>query len=88
MCGAHLLYAVGDSLEEAKAKLASQVEEYLFDALEGEDRAFAPALLLRCALVRDWVEYSALELRGRLHLPKLHAWATLFSAPIPPLPLS
>lgn len=51
------LYAVADTLEEAKAKLADQIEEYLYDALEGEDKEHAASLLLRRAAMQDWIEY-------------------------------
>ena len=51
------LYAVGDSLEDVKTKLCVQINEYLYDALEGEDKRFAAELLLRKAPLRDWVTY-------------------------------
>ena len=56
------LYAVGDTSEEAKAKLVEQIDEYIYDALEGEDKDFAAALLLRKAPMHDWLQYYAITL--------------------------
>jgi len=51
------LYAVGDTQLEARAKLNAEISEFLFDALEGEDRAFAANLLLRRAPWQEWATY-------------------------------
>ena len=55
------LYAVGDTLEEAKSKLYSQINEYIYDAIEGEDKEFAAELLLRKAPLKDWVIYHVID---------------------------
>jgi hypothetical protein len=56
------LYAVGDTREEAKSKLYAQIDEYLYDAFEGEDKEFATELLLRKAPLKDWIIYHAIDL--------------------------
>lgn len=55
------LYAVGDTLDEAKSKLYAQIEEYIYDATEGDDKDFAVELLLRKAPLRDWVIYHSVD---------------------------
>ncbi len=79
------LYAVGDSKEEAIAKLESQINEYLYDALEGEDKEFAAELLLRKAPLRDWVLYHILDFIQ--HCIRLHGTlGQVFKPTIPHLP--
>lgn len=51
------LAAQGDTLDEAKQKLESQISEYVFDALAGEDQAYSDQLLSRRAPLRLWVRY-------------------------------
>jgi hypothetical protein len=64
------LYAVGDTHEEAKSKLAEQINEYIYDALEGEDKDFAAQLLLRKAPLQDWLQYYVIYFLQRcLMLP-------------------
>jgi len=46
-----------DSLLEAKEKLRNQINEYVYDALVGEDQAFAEQLLRRRAPLGDWLKY-------------------------------
>lgn len=41
------LAAQADSFDEAKKKLEAQIDEYVHDALAGEDRAHAGTLLVR-----------------------------------------
>ena len=77
------LYAVGDSQAEATAKLAAQIEAYLYDAMDGEDKDHGPALLLRRAPWRDWAEYHALAWLARFPPLRRAAWATLFDAHLP-----
>ncbi len=59
------LYATGETLDEATEKLGAQVMAYLYDAIEGEDREFAPQLLLRRAPWRDWAEWHLLSAMDR-----------------------
>lgn len=61
------LYAVGDTLDEAKQKLNAEIDEYLYDALEGESKNYAPYLLLRKADLSEWVLFYTLELFTRFH---------------------
>lgn len=51
------LAAQGETLDEAKGKLESQINEYVFDALAGEDQAYADQLLSRRAPLGLWVRY-------------------------------
>lgn len=43
------LAAQGDSMRDVRGKLNSQIESYLYDALEGDDRKYADQLLNRKA---------------------------------------
>jgi predicted RNase H-like HicB family nuclease len=51
------LAAQGETLDEATQKLEAQIREYVFDALAGEDQAYADQLLSRRAPVHLWVRY-------------------------------
>ena len=60
------LAAQAETLEEAKAILASQIKEYVADAITGEDRAHAGQLLSRRAPLKYWVKYWLGMLRCRV----------------------
>ena len=47
----------GQTLDEVKGTLSLQVQEYVFDALAGEDRAHAGQLLTRRAPWFMWARY-------------------------------
>lgn len=47
----------GSSSAEVRVKLHSQIREYIYDALVGEDRAYADQLLKRRAPLRFWAKY-------------------------------
>lgn len=64
------LYAVGDSLEEAKAKLNDEIDDYLFEALEGEEKDNAAYLLLRKAGFSEWVLFYSLDFMARFNAVK------------------
>ena len=51
------LAAQAESFDEAKAKLEAMIKEYVFDALVGEDKAFAPQFLNRKAPLKEWGKY-------------------------------
>lgn len=51
------LAAQADTLPQAKAILHSQIKEYLTDALEGQDREFAAALLTRRAPIKYFAKW-------------------------------
>ena len=55
------LYAVGDTQEEAKGKLSSEINEYLYEAIEGIDKEFTARLLLRRAPFQDWALYYVIS---------------------------
>ncbi len=51
------LVAQADSLPEAKLLLEDQIKEYVFDALAGEDQAYADQLLSRRSPWQLWAAY-------------------------------
>lgn len=51
------LAAQGDTFEDAKSKLEEMIEDYLYDALVGEDREHAVDFLSRRAPVSEWIKY-------------------------------
>lgn len=51
------LAAQADTAEEAKAKLADMIADYLFDAMVGEDRDHATELLSRRAPLSAYLRY-------------------------------
>jgi len=81
------LYAVGESLEEAKQKLFVEIDEYLFDALEGDEKENAAYLLLRKAEISEWALFYALAFLDRCHA--LKSWiGEAFSPALPQGPFS
>ena len=62
------LAAQGGTISEVKAKLHSQISEYIYDALEGEDRAYAHQLLRRRAPLRFWTKYYLFKTAYHLQL--------------------
>ena len=46
-----------DTFEEARQKLEAQISEYVYDAIAGEDAAYAGDLLNRKAPLGQWIEY-------------------------------
>jgi predicted RNase H-like HicB family nuclease len=54
----------GDSLSEAKQKLAEQIVYYVDEALE--DKEFGPQLLRRRAPLQQWIEYYLARFIGVL----------------------
>ena len=57
------LAAQADSQEEAIEKLKHMIADYVYDALAGEDRAYASQLLTRKAPLLEWVHYYSLYAR-------------------------
>jgi len=51
------LAAQGDTLEEAKEKLHSQIVDYVYDACVGEDKAYVEQLLKRKAPLSQRLTY-------------------------------
>lgn len=47
----------GDNLHQVRAKLHAQINDYLYDALAGEDRVYAGQLLNRRAPLGLWAKY-------------------------------
>ena len=60
------LAAQADSFDEAKKKLEAQIDEYVYDALAGEDRAHASVLLRRKAPLTLRARYQAYRWGWRL----------------------
>jgi hypothetical protein len=72
------LMAQGDSFAEVRAKLDAMVSDYVFDALEGDDRDHAAYFLTRRAPWRFWAKFYWYQLLrgnratrgpGRRHRP-------------------
>jgi len=59
-----------DSLEECRHQLEEQIESYLFDAIEGEDKEFSEQLLNRRAPLSQVLYYHAFSLLAFLHLTR------------------
>lgn len=57
----------GDSFEEVKTKLESMIVDYVYDALEGEDKAYASQLLTRKASYLFWIKYYWIKIKVALH---------------------
>ena len=57
MCLNFTLAVQAKSLSEAKAKINQQVDMYIKDAIEGQDSAYAHALLSRSAPAKYWFKY-------------------------------
>ena len=51
------LAAQGETLDEVKGRLEAQIQEYVFDALAGEDQAYADQLLSRRSPLSLWARY-------------------------------
>jgi hypothetical protein len=63
-----------DSLLEAKEKLRDQISEYVYDALVGEDQAFAEQLLRRRAPLVDWLKYYGYVLLSQVGVIHREGW--------------
>lgn len=79
------LAAQGDSFQEVKAKLDGMIAEYLYDALVGEDKAYANQLLKRKAPLKQIATYYYYMAMHRIGVFKdeLHM---LFKTAIPLVP--
>jgi hypothetical protein len=76
------LAAQGDSFQDVKEKLSRMISEYVYDALAGEDKDFAYALLRRRAPAKYWAKFYlfvALHKIGALH----DNMKRLFCPPLP-----
>lgn len=78
------LAAQGDSFKEVESNLYAMISEYLYDALVGEDKAYAHQLLKRRAPIKQIATYYY-SIRYRIGMLKddLHK---LFKATIPLVP--
>lgn len=80
------LYATGETAEEAMGKLRVIVEEYLTDALVGDDQPYADDLLNRRAPWADWVRFYWLSFLQHFHRIKDSLHSTAFALPVPMVP--
>lgn len=74
-----------DTFEEAFPKLEAMVEDYLEEALTGEDKAYAEQLLSRKAPLSSWIRYVRLrfyEIIAGVHKD----FYRLFTVPLPLTP--
>jgi predicted RNase H-like HicB family nuclease len=79
------LAAQGDTLQEAREKLHAMIAEYVYDALAGEDRAFADQLLVRRAPLSILARYHWLGLLARFGALR-ESVRTLFTESLPLVP--
>ncbi len=81
------LAAQADNAEEVQRKLMSMIEEYLYDALGGEDKEYADQLLQRKAPFKQVATYHYYALMYKLGAFKdgVHL---LFKAPMPLVPMN
>ena len=77
------LAAEASTIEKAKAKLESQIKEYLFDALVGEDKPHAAMLLSRKAPLSLRAKYHYIALISRIVSAKNHVKSILFTETLP-----
>jgi predicted RNase H-like HicB family nuclease len=80
------LYATGETPEEAMDKLRVIINEYLTDALVGEDQQYADDLLSRRAPWRDWARFYWLTFLQHCRQIKDKLRSTAFSLPVPMVP--
>lgn len=76
------LYATGDTQEEAKTKLIDEIDDYLFDAIEGEEKDHAAYLLLRKADAKEWMLFYFLAFVARCQ--SLKSWIGEAFRPVMP----
>jgi hypothetical protein len=77
------LAAQGESLSDVKAKLEEQIDEYICDALLGEDRDHAYELLSRKAPMSAYLKFHVAGLLSRIkHDPR----RAVFREPLPLVP--
>ncbi len=80
------LAAQAESFAEARQKLHSQIAEYVFDAVAGEDRQFGDQLLPRRAPLIEWARYYKYVTQSRLGLLR-ESIRRLFTEILPLQPL-
>lgn len=80
------LYATGETAEEAMGKLRVIVDEYLTDALVGDDQEYAADLLSRRAPLIDWIRFYWLDFLQRCRQVKDRLHSTAFALPVPMVP--
>lgn len=61
------LAAQGESFEEVKSKISEMILDYLDDALDGDDKAFADQLLQRSAPWWMWAKYRGIRFLCKLN---------------------
>lgn len=81
------LAAQGETFDETRAKLEAMIKDYVFDALVGEDKAFAQQFLSRKAPLLHWVKYYYYAILSWLTHAQNTAYR-LFSEPLPLSPYS
>jgi predicted RNase H-like HicB family nuclease len=80
------LYAVGDTPEEAMTKLRVIVDEYLVDALIGDDQPYAKELLNRRAPWTEWALVYWLSFLQHCRKAKDRVGSTAFDLPVHMVP--
>lgn len=74
------LAAQGETFEDARARLDAMINDYVEDALTGEDREYADAFLNRRAPWKDWARYYWVSLLRAISPRPAHASRTFREA--------
>ena len=74
-----------DSFEVAKSRLEAMIYDYIYDALAGEDKAFADQLIPRRAPLGQWLKYYGYVIRSRMGAVRDEVWR-LFTQAVPLVP--
>jgi len=61
----------GESFDEVKDKLDAQIHDYVYDAIEGEDKEYRDQLLSRKSPISIRVKYYWYRCLSKIHLAKL-----------------
>ncbi|MEQ3658640.1 MAG: hypothetical protein ABNH21_06760 [Glaciecola sp.] len=77
------LAAQAKTEEEAKAKLAAQIKDYICDALIGDDQEYADELLSRKAPMSLLLKYQWIKAKVKLQHAKEKAKQFVFIEPMP-----
>lgn len=86
-CLDYSLVTQAASLSEAHDKLMAQIDEYVADALVGEDKQHAAYLLRRSAPAKYWLKFYWTMLRQHLnHMAQVSARRKAERTPVPLAP--
>jgi len=82
VCLNYSLASQGNTVEEAMEKLMHQVQEYVFDAVAGDDKEHVKYLLTRSAPTSQWATFYWFKTLAKLNIAK-EGFTQLFYRPVP-----